>query len=62
MNLYTPTGKKLENWPQWVDRLTKENQELRVDSLKLKERCCELFKENQELRTRIRELEKSRKF
>lgn len=39
MNLYAPTGKKLENWPQWVERLCKENQELR---------------------RRIRELEKSR--
>ena len=29
MNLYTPTGKKLENWPQWVERLTRENLELK---------------------------------
>ena len=55
MNLYTPTGKKLENWPQWVERLTRENQELRVDSLKLKERCCELFKESEVLRRKVRE-------
>jgi len=25
MNLYSPTGKKLENWPMWVRRLTDEN-------------------------------------
>ena len=58
MNLYAPTGKKLENWPQWVERLTKENQELRVDSLKLKQRCRELFKESEVLRRKVRELEK----
>ncbi len=58
MNLYSPTGKKLESWPQWVGRLSEENQELKVDSLKLKERCCELFKESEQLRRRVRELEK----
>ena len=52
MNLYKPTGKKLENWPQWVGRLSEENLELkkRVDQLErenaeLKRRCCDLFSE-----------------
>lgn len=28
MNIYTPTGKKLLSYPQWVDQLIKENQKL----------------------------------
>jgi predicted RNase H-like nuclease (RuvC/YqgF family) len=52
VNVYKPTGEKLENWPQWVDRLSEENLELkkRVDQLErenaeLKRRCCDLFSE-----------------
>ena len=36
MNIYEPTGKKIENWPQMVGRLSEEN-------LELKRRCSELF-------------------
>ena len=50
MNVYKPTGKKLENWPQWVDRLSEENLELKKrveqlekENLDLKRRCSELF-------------------
>ena len=28
MNIYKPTGKRLESFPQWVDRLIKENEKL----------------------------------
>ena len=28
MNIYKPTGKKIESFPMWVDRLIKENQKL----------------------------------
>ena len=38
MNLYAPTGKKLESWPQWVERLTREN-------IVLKRRVAELEKQ-----------------
>jgi predicted RNase H-like nuclease (RuvC/YqgF family) len=50
MNIYKPTGKKLENWPQLVNRLSEENLELKKrveqlekENLELKRRCCELF-------------------
>ena len=29
MNVYAPTGEKLENWPQWVERLSNDNIVLR---------------------------------
>ena len=29
MNIYAPTGEKLENWPLWVRRLTDENMVLK---------------------------------
>ena len=29
MNIYEPTGKKIENWPQMVGRLSEENLELK---------------------------------
>ena len=29
MNVYEPTGKKVESWPQWVTRLSEENLELK---------------------------------
>ena len=52
MNVYEPTGKKVESWPQWVTRLSEENLELkeRVEQLEkenfeLKKRCCDLFSE-----------------
>jgi len=52
MNVYTPTGKKSESWPQWVGRLSEENLELKksVEKLEkenqeLKKRCCDLFSE-----------------
>jgi hypothetical protein len=28
MNIWTPTGKKLESFPQWVGRLLEENKKL----------------------------------
>lgn len=28
MNIWTPTGKKLESFPQWVGRLMEENEKL----------------------------------
>jgi hypothetical protein len=36
MNIYKPTGKTLEGWPQWVSRLIKVNQELREEIADLK--------------------------
>ena len=41
MNVYTPTGKKLESWPQWVTRLLKVNQELREEIAELKKQLAE---------------------
>ena len=55
MNIYRPTGKKVESWPQWVKRLEDENKklndqnnELRAENLQLKARCCEIWKEKNE--------------
>ena len=45
MNLYTPTGKKLENWPQWVERLSNDN-------IVLKRRVAELEKQLAEKKRR----------
>lgn len=45
MNLYAPTGKKLESWPQWVERLTREN-------IVLKRRVAELEKQLAEKKRR----------
>jgi len=28
MNIYKPTGEKVENWPQWVKRVSEQNTEL----------------------------------
>ena len=36
MNIYKSTGKSLESWPQWVNRLIKVNQELREEIADLK--------------------------
>jgi len=41
MNLYKPTGKRLESWPQWVARLIKVNQELREEIEELKKKLAE---------------------
>jgi len=38
MNVYAPTGEKLESWPQWVKRLSNENSVLR-------RRVAELWKQ-----------------
>ena len=38
MNVYKPTGEKMENWPQWVTRLSNEN-------IVLKRRVAELEKQ-----------------
>jgi|TARA_R100000005_G_C4801220_1_gene92732 hypothetical protein len=38
MNIYEPTGKKMESWPQWVQRLSNEN-------IILKRRIAELEKQ-----------------
>tara|TARA_R110000803_G_C11887589_1_gene310546 strand:+ start:370 stop:576 length:207 start_codon:yes stop_codon:yes gene_type:complete len=59
MNLYRPTGEKIESWPLWVRRLTDENLLLRrrvIDLEKhneeqakevtdLKKRCCDIWKQ-----------------
>jgi predicted RNase H-like nuclease (RuvC/YqgF family) len=45
MNVYEPTGKKIENWPQWVGRLSEEN-------LELKKKVEQLERENAELKKR----------
>ena len=41
MNLYSPTGKKLESWPQWVTRLINENNKLREKIAQLKKQLAE---------------------
>ena len=41
MNIYKPTGKRLESWPQWVARLIKVNQELREEIAELKKKLAE---------------------
>jgi len=41
MNLYESTGKKLENWPQWVRRLTDENEGLRRKIIELEKQLME---------------------
>ena len=45
MNVYKPTGEKVENWPQWVQRLTNEN-------IVLKRRVAELEKQVMEEQAR----------
>ena len=52
MNVYKPTGEKMESWPQWVGRLSEDNLELKKrveqlekENLELKRRCGELFKD-----------------
>tara|TARA_A100000172_G_scaffold79749_1_gene67538 strand:- start:337 stop:525 length:189 start_codon:yes stop_codon:yes gene_type:complete len=52
MNIYKSTGEKVEGWPQWVGRLSRENLELKEklqklsrENLELKKRCCDLFSE-----------------
>jgi len=41
MNVYKATGERLENWPQWVARLIKVNQELREEIAELKKKLAE---------------------
>jgi|TARA_R100000479_G_scaffold174101_1_gene121627 predicted RNase H-like nuclease (RuvC/YqgF family) len=41
MNVYSPTGKKIENWPLWVKRLSEENQELRRKVMELEKQLME---------------------
>ena len=41
MNLYSPTGDKLENWPLLVNRLSEENQELRRKVMELEKQLME---------------------
>lgn len=41
MNIYKPTGKKVESWPQWVARLIKVNEELREEIAELKKKLAE---------------------
>ena len=36
MNIYKPTGEKVENWPQWVKRVTNENVELNWENSEFK--------------------------
>ena len=41
MNVYKPTGEKLQSWPQWVARLIKANEELREEIAELKKKLAE---------------------
>ena len=41
MNIYKATGRKVESWPQWVKRLTDENQVLRRKLAQLEKRLME---------------------
>ncbi len=59
MNIYAPTGEKVESWPLGVRRLTEEsrvlksrvidlekhNDELSNEVTDLKVRCCDLWKQ-----------------
>jgi len=52
MNVYKPTGEKLNPWPQEAGRLSEENKDLKkkiekleAENQNLKRRCCDLFKE-----------------
>ena len=49
MNIYAPTGEKLESWPLWVRRLTDEN-------MVLKSRVIDLEKHNDELSKEVTDL------
>ena len=66
MNVYKATGEKVESWPQWVKRLTDENQVLRrklaqlekhneeqaKEVTDLKKRCCDIWKQLMEEQAR----------
>ena len=52
MNVYTPTGKKVESWPQWVGRLSEENLHLKKENEKLKQQIKGLEAESFELKKR----------
>ena len=41
MNVYKATGEKVESWPQWVKRLTDENQVLRLKLAQLEKQLME---------------------
>ena len=41
MNLYAPTGKKIENWSLWVRRLTDENMVLKRRVIELEKQLME---------------------
>ena len=41
MNIYKPTGEKVENWPQWVKRLINENIVLRRRVVELEKQLTE---------------------
>jgi hypothetical protein len=41
MNIYKPTGEKVENWPQWVQRLANENIVLKRRVAELEKRLAE---------------------
>ena len=59
MNIYKPTGEKVETWPQWVKRVSeqntellatiadheKKNSELTTEVEELKRRCCDVWRE-----------------
>jgi regulator of replication initiation timing len=52
MNIYTPTGKKVESWPQWVGRLSEENLHLKRENEKFKQQIKDLETESFELKKR----------
>ena len=52
MNVYKPTGKKVESWPQWVGRLSEENLHLKKENDKLKQQIKDLETESFELKKR----------
>jgi len=41
MNVYKPTGEKVESWPQWVQRLNNENIVLRRRVAELEKQVME---------------------
>ena len=52
MNIYAPTGEKIENWPLWVRRLTDENMVLKSRVIDLEKHNDELSKEVTDLKVR----------
>ena len=50
MNIYHPTGKRMENWPQWVKRLSAELDRKNAEIERLKAKLESLERESFELK------------